>query len=132
MGSHHRRLSAQLDLPGSGGQSASADFPIEATTWMFLPIFLLSSYHTSSSMFKTTKENKINEGGAEGILGDNHLLVYRIGSKLKGLLSAQENRLVNQYIIFSCPEQLLKPSCPSVRRSVGPSVRPSVRHVCEK
>ena len=27
---------------------------------------------------------------------------------------------------FSCPEQLLKSSCPSVRQSVGPSVRRSV------
>ena len=27
------------------------------------------------------------------------------------------------YSIFSCPEQPLKPSCWSVRRSVGPSVR---------
>ena len=72
MGSHHGRLFGQLDLPGSGGQSASADFPIEATTWMFLPIFLLPSYHTSSSMLKTRKENNINVGGAEGILGDNH------------------------------------------------------------
>ena len=31
-------------------------------------------------------------------------------------------------VVFSCPEQLLKPSCPSVRRSVGRSIG----HFCEK
>ena len=43
--------------------------------------------------------------------------------------SFQCNQDETQIHIFSCPEQLLKPSCRSVRPSVGPSVRPSVMFV---
>ena len=73
-GSHHGRWSGQLDLPGSGGQSASADFPIDATTWRFLQIFILPSYFSSSS-----KKNTIDKGGGGRSLDDNHRMINCIG-----------------------------------------------------